>query len=388
MIKYRCMVVVILLGMLLSPLAPVYADAGKTSEPYPGSAVCLPDIYLSTPGDCLPLGPSQTLTALAKKGMTFPLRPLPAMKPPSDLTKSPVQVAKLNLEATEPALLYATLEDAAAANNSVRQIPPGQGLRYVSYVQVAEVNGQPFVQLKTGEWMRASPAGYSYFQGLTFLKTPANAFGWIVNPTKARSKPSWNAPEVGETLPREAVFQIYDVVQAENMEWYLIGPDQWIAWQNSRSVRVDTTPPKGVTGDRWIMVDLYDQTLAVYDHRQLVFATLIATGGDPYFTRPGLFKIYQKKPLETMSGAFEAAKTDYYYLEDVPWTMYFDQARALHGAYWRAWFGYPQTHGCVNLSIGDSAWLYQWAKEGDWVYVWDPSGKTPTDPKLYTEGGA
>src|SRR5512142_174541 len=103
---YRCMVVVILLGMLLSPLAPAapaYADAGKTSEPYPGSAVCLPDAYLSTPGDCLPLGPSQTLTALAKKGMAFPLHPLPAVKPPSDLTNSPVQIAKINIEATDPA---------------------------------------------------------------------------------------------------------------------------------------------------------------------------------------------------------------------------------------------------------------------------------------------
>ncbi len=89
-----------------------------------------------------------------------------------------------------------------------------------------------------------------------------------------------------------------------------------------------------------------------------------------------------------MTGAFDADKLDYYYLEDVPWTMYFDQARALHGAYWRAWYGFPGTHGCVNLSIGDSAWLFQWANEGDPVYVWDPSGKTPTDPKLYTAGGA
>ncbi|WP_298005425.1 L,D-transpeptidase, partial [Anaerolinea sp.] len=85
---------------------------------------------------------------------------------------------------------------------------------------------------------------------------------------------------------------------------------------------------------------------------------------------------------------FEADRSDFYYLEDVPWTMYFDQARALHGAYWRAWYGFPGTHGCVNLSIGDSAWLFQWAKEGDWVYVWDPSGQTPTDPSLYTQGGA
>ncbi len=89
-----------------------------------------------------------------------------------------------------------------------------------------------------------------------------------------------------------------------------------------------------------------------------------------------------------MRGAFEADRSDFYYLESVPWTMYYDQARALHGAYWRTRYGFPQSHGCVNLSPGDAHWLFNWAKEGDWVHVWDPSGKTPTDPKYYSDGGA
>jgi lipoprotein-anchoring transpeptidase ErfK/SrfK len=128
--------------------------------------------------------------------------------------------------------------------------------------------------------------------------------------------------------------------------------------------------------------------MSVYDHGQLVYATIISTGRSPFYTRPGLFKIYKKKPVETMTGSFEANRSDYYYLENVPWTMYFDEARALHGAYWHTMFGYEMSHGCVNLSIGDSRWLFDWAQEGDSVYVWDPSGKTPTDPKFYGKGGA
>lgn len=387
--KYRWFALALLLGLGLALNSrPVSADSQTPSEPYSGSAICLPDAYQVTPDHCLALGPSQTLTDLAKKGITFPPRPLPASKPSKDLTVSPMQAAKINIDSNEPAKIYATLDDAAAGNNPVREIAPGNGLRYVSYIQTAEVNGQPYVQLKTGEWIRASPSGYPYFQGLVFQKTPANEFGWMIDRVKAHAQPSFNSPEVGEEMPQNTVIQIYDETVVDGMEWYQIGPDQWVPYQKSRRVRVDTTPPQGVTGDRWINVDLYDQVVTVYDNRQLVFATLVATGAKPYYTRPGLFKIYQKKELETMSGGFEANRADFYYLEDVPWTMYFDEARALHGAYWRDWFGIAGTHGCVNFSIGDAAWLFNWAKEGDWVYVWDPSGETPTDPSLYGAGGA
>lgn len=386
--KRTFLVLVILLGALVLVHQPAIAQDEDGAEPYTGTALCLPDVYLDYTTDCLPLGASQTLTEMARQGISYPPRPLPAAAPDRALTTSPVTVAKINLEDHEPANVYGSLDDAVAGTNPVRQIDPGAGLRYVSYIQQTDVNGNTFVMLKSGEWMRASPAGYSYFQGLKFNKTPSTQFGWMVDHARARSGPSWNAPEIGETLYRETVIQIYEIVEAEGSEWFKIGPDQWVSWIDAKRVRVDTKPPEGVTGDRWISVNLYDQTIAVYENRQLVFATLIASGGEPFFTRPGLFQIYQKKELETMSGAFEAGRTDYYYLEDVPWTMYFDQARALHGAYWRAWYGFPGTHGCVNLSIGDSNWLFQWAKEGDWVYVWDPSGQTPTDPSLYGAGGA
>lgn len=389
MMKLHWIIPILTLSVLLAFPHIVQAQEITTNpEPYQGASVCLPDAFLSDPGSCLPLGPSQTLTDMAKIGLTFPPRPLPASPPPRELTTSPVFIAKINIEDTEPAQIYGSLDDAAAGTNPVRSIAPGAGLRYVSYITESQVNGNSFVQLKSGEWMRASPAGYSYFQGLLFQKTPSNSFGWMVDHARPRTSPSWNAPETGQQLLRETPIQIYEIVEAEGMEWYMIGPDQWMPWQDARRVRVDTTPPEGVTGGRWISVDLYDQSLAVYENNQLVFATLIASGGEPFFTRPGLFQIYQKKPLETMQGAFEANRADFYYLEDVPWTMYFDQARALHGAYWRAWYGFAGTHGCVNLSIGDAAWLFNWAQEGDWVYVWDPSGQTPTDPSLYTAGGA
>ena len=376
--------VVLALALLAAPTGA--AQAGSP-EPYPGQVICLPDAYLVTPSDCLPLGPSQVLTDLARQGMSYPPKPLPGSKPPSELAISPVSVARINLDSNLPVNVYATLDDAAAGNSPTRTIAAG-ALRYVSYIQVALVNDNPYVMLKTGEWVRASPAGYPDLQGLVFRQTPTAGFGWSLETIQPFASPGDWGSQRGRTITRWSTIQVFETVVIDNMEWYRIGPDEWLPWQKARRVEVNTTPPAGVDNNRWIEVNLYNQTLAVYDNRQLVFASLVSTGIDPFFTQPGLFQIYQKKDLETMQGAFEADRSDYYYLEDVPWTMYFDKARALHGAYWNPFFGWNRTHGCVNLSIGDAAWLYQWAKEGDWVYVWDPSGETPTDPAFYGDGGA
>lgn len=141
-------------------------------------------------------------------------------------------------------------------------------------------------------------------------------------------------------------------------------------------------------GGRWISVNLFEQTLAVYEQGELVYATLISSGLRGWWTRPGAFQVYLKLEKDTMRGAFEADRSDYYYLEDVPWVLYYDDARALHGTYWHNNFGYPQSHGCVNLAPADAHWIFNWAEEGTWVYVWDPSGETPTGEDQYGSGGA
>jgi hypothetical protein len=372
-----------------SPQIRAQAASVPPAETYAGLPLCQPDAYVADPEDCLPLGPSAFLSDLAKQGVTYPAPPLPAVKPDPGLNAVTAKYAKINLAAFENAPVYSSLEDAIAGNNPIRSMLGGKGLRYISYIQRIDNEGGHYLQLPGGEWMRASPAGVSSdFQGLVFRGNPTNPFGWIIERVKPKVSPSTLSADVADELPQNSVVPIYKIVKAEETDWYMIGPNQWVPRHYIRQFPFNPTPPKGVENNRWIEINLFEQTIGVYEKGQLLFASLIATGVEPYYTRPGLFKIYKKKPFENMSGAFNADKSDFYYLADVPWTMYFDEARALHGAYWRAWFGIEQSHGCVNLSLGDSHWLYDWAKENDWVYVWDPSGKTPTDPKFYTQGGA
>lgn len=365
-----------------TPTATV--NAGVSDKDLP---LCLPGAYLETPEDCLPLGSSLILTELARKGFTIPLKPLAATKPDTSLVDLDIKYAKLNLQAGMQAAFYPNLDSAVAGINAFRFLS-GE-LLYITYTYQSDVGGKHFVQVESGEWVRASPATYSAFQGLQFTKTPSHSFGWILDQANPRRGPGYQAEVINETLTREQVVQVYDAVEANKTTWYMIGLGKWVEQRYIGVVNpMSAAPDEKITNGRWIEINLYQQTLAVYDNNQLVFAALIATGADPYFTQPGTFQIYEKKELETMTGSFAADKSDYYYLEDVPWTMYFDQKRALHGAYWRALFGYTQSHGCVNLSMGDSHWLYNWANVGDWVYVWDPSGATPTDPTFYTQGGA
>jgi len=370
------------------PVIPAQASA-PLADAESDLPLCLPGVYRTDPGDCLPLGPSTFITELAQRGISYPIRPLPAQKPDPALQYAP----DAYLSVTSGAIsMYATLED-AISGSPVQSLGAGL-MKYLAITQRVDRAEGIFYGLTSGLWVRAADIDASCcirsgrFQGLLFADNPPNSFGWIVDQAVPRTAPGYLAPEKKMTLYRETVVQIFDVQTADNTKWYMIGLDTWVERRYIRQMVVNPTPPEGIDRNRWIEINLYEQTLAVYEDNRLVFATLIASGIDPFFTRPGLFQVYEKLEKTNMSGAFEPDRSDYYYLENVPYTLYFDEARAIHGAYWRTLFGYPQSHGCINLSIGDAAWIYSWADVGDWVYVWDPSGETPTDPKFYTSGGA
>jgi len=358
------------------------------------AVLCLPGIYPQNPGNCLASGPSSYLSEIAQVGMTFPVTPLPATKPDPALTYVDYRYGQVR---TSNAPVFSSVEDAqkGGRKNAIRTIDASFG--YISYTEDVVIDGKRFYMVEPGAWMTANDISrigvVPLFQGLEFTRTPEHAFGWALQflsngPIETKRTPGYsNNDYTGHVINHQEVVQIYAVEQADDQEWYLVGPDEWLPDKVIARVIPNNTPPEGVAGDRWIEVNLYEQTMAVYDQRELVFATLIASGVEPFWTRPGLFQVTEKLETTPMRGAFEADRSDAYYLEDVPWTMYFDQARALHGAYWRANLGFPQSHGCVNLTVGDSRWIFDWANVGDYVYVWDPSGTTPTDPSVYTSGG-
>ena len=121
--------------------------------------------------------------------------------------------------------------------------------------------------------------------------------------------------------------------------------------------------PKNVGGGQhWIDVDLTNQRVYAYEGNTIVNSFIVSTGTWLTPTVTGQYHIYIKLRYTDMSGPG-------YYLPNVPYTMYFYKGYALHGTYWHSNFGTPMSHGCVNLSIPDSAWLYNFASVGTLVNV-------------------
>jgi LysM repeat protein len=118
----------------------------------------------------------------------------------------------------------------------------------------------------------------------------------------------------------------------------------------------------GSRSGRWIEIDLSSQRTMAWQGSALARSMVVSTGISRYPTPTGTFRIYSKYPSVTMSGPG-------YYLPGVPHTMFFYRGYAIHGTYWHSNFGHPMSHGCINLTRNDAAWLYSWASVGTSVVI-------------------
>ena len=118
--------------------------------------------------------------------------------------------------------------------------------------------------------------------------------------------------------------------------------------------------------EKKIYVDLTNQMLYAYEGETLLYSFLVSTGKWGK-TPTGVFNIWGKFRYIKMSGGSTALHT-YYYLPNVPFTMFFSNSKiaasrgfALHGTYWHENFGHPMSHGCVNMKTEEAGIIYDWS---------------------------
>ncbi|MDX2074987.1 MAG: L,D-transpeptidase [bacterium] len=247
----------------------------------------------------------------------------------------------------------------APGGNVIRNMPAG--FNFINVVN--QVEG--WVQAENGEWFRAEDVlqndKLSYMSGVRILDGLENRFAWILGTMYTVPEPNGaQSPETGRLVQRYDLVNIFaETVDSEGWRWYMVGPNQWVEQRMVAKVfKIDR--PEGVEG-RWVAVDLYEQTLVAYENDTPIFATLIATGIPGFDTREGVYPVWARLDRDRMSGLTGAPNA--WDLQSVPYVMYFDEGRSLHGTYWHDNFGYRQSKGCVNLTISDASYVFTWMSE-------------------------
>lgn len=137
---------------------------------------------------------------------------------------------------------------------------------------------------------------------------------------------------------------------------------------------VTTVEPKITKLERWIEVNLSEQTVYVYENGQVIRTMLTSSGLSPNDSHTGTFRI-NSHVVEQNMGSCDAngdpipgGEYDYC-TANVKWVMYYNGDEAFHGTWWHAEFGRPMSHGCMNLSEENAKWLWDWTPLGTEVWV-------------------
>jgi lipoprotein-anchoring transpeptidase ErfK/SrfK len=138
-------------------------------------------------------------------------------------------------------------------------------------------------------------------------------------------------------------------------------------------------PPKA------IMVSIGEQALRAYQDGRLVLFTYVTTGRPELPTVTGHFYIYDKVTPWQFISPWPPGSPSYYPPTWSKYWMPFYAGYGLHDAWWRHDYGpgtnvYGDgpgsseptgTHGCVNIPLAQTQWLWNWAPVGTPVVIYE-----------------
>lgn len=143
--------------------------------------------------------------------------------------------------------------------------------------------------------------------------------------------------------------------------WDIDGVDVSLEEQGNK---LDIAETDGELG--WIDIDISDQRAYAMKGEEQIREFVVSTGTERYPTITGQFQVYVKHLKADMRGVDLGVP---WHLPDVPYVMYFYSGYGIHGTYWHDNFGTPMSHGCINLTIDDAEWLYNFSDIGTPVKI-------------------
>ncbi|MEM7156512.1 MAG: L,D-transpeptidase family protein [Myxococcota bacterium] len=173
------------------------------------------------------------------------------------------------------------------------------------------------------------------------------------------AEPKESSPVTGK-LPLHEELMVHDEPKTERgLTWYPVAEPHtgWVQAEQIRRWNPMKAPADVEALEPWIDVDLSQQVLALRRGGEVEFVTLISSGNWKHATPRGIFRLESKWAFADMRS--RAGDDDTYYVEGVPWAMYFRGRYALHGTFWHNRFGRRTSHGCINLSAHDARYVYE-----------------------------
>jgi hypothetical protein len=106
--------------------------------------------------------------------------------------------------------------------------------------------------------------------------------------------------------------------------------------------------------ERWAHVDAAERLVFAMEGAEPRRVMVASLGRN---TPQGMFRVEQKLVFKDMQQRFGE---DPFYLEAVPYVVFFKGDFAFHGAYWHDGLGSRASHGCLNLGMEDARFLFDW----------------------------
>ncbi|MEM6294055.1 MAG: L,D-transpeptidase [Myxococcota bacterium] len=243
---------------------------------------------------------------------------------------------------------------------------------FLAVGEKVEAAGHKYWKTGRGGFVDAD-AAYAYdakgFEGAVLPEGATFPMGFVMTP-KGAKRFEFNDEGVlvaTDTLAHKTFVDLQEEVE-HGGKTYMMTTDGGLIRKGVIRFAQPQPLPEGLEPyDHWIDVSLDKQMLIAYEGVEPRFITLVSTGKkgtkeESFETPIGRWRIRSKHVSTTMDGQSDTDGN--YSIQDVPWTMYFNDSIALHGAFWHDGFGRVRSHGCVNLGPADAKWLFEWTTPG------------------------
>ncbi len=147
----------------------------------------------------------------------------------------------------------------------------------------------------------------------------------------------------------------------------LAGPQVWTTLLSDVATnKVDSAPYTYV-----LVSKVLPETLTLYNNGVAQYTNIpVNTGAPGADTTDGTYPVFEHVTSSEMKGTNPDGTT--YDDPDVPWASFFNGGDALHG-FVRAKYGFPQSNGCVEMTVADAGMLWPLTPIGTLVTVIGPA---------------